>query len=535
MVRMQGAMKTLFRRILTGWILAFALTGGYWGMLLDAKERWNLYATRSDGWAFLVVTLAGGVLLGLGAFALERVLPRTKPLLAASLWWWLAIAFANNFPDLSKHLAVRAGWPWLDGVVWRVFIWTVGALGTAVVLVVPRLRHLACRGWHFMRCILWPIVFLLPLSAWRLPPHDAAFGRGLDFSRVPGNGRPAVVVLMFDMLGYELLFGEDGQVLPAYTNFAAFCGSADVYRAAESAGPSTSESIPGFIVQERLFDPPRTIRYAAARWLFTDGSGTVEPRDFSAQSLPALAKAAGGRAQAIGMHIPWDEILPEAWTATESLSIYTGNHGIHVFGQAPSFWTTVKEHLAWHFVFTSRSPLGAALKVAGIDDIKEAQGYDERASTVERAGRFLRESLSPGDFFFVHVDMPHFPYLMGPGGERLPPALYHDNHAGLAAQCEGTDWVLGRWMEDLAASPAGRGAWVIVTSDHGLHHASHPGPGKGRKSHVPFLVRRPGQTERRDIDAPADLTDLRHLLPDLPIFAGGEGTGGSGSAEEPAG
>lgn len=30
----------------------------------------------------------------------------------------------------------------------------------------------------------------------------------------------------------------------------------------------------------------------------------------------------------------------------------------------------------------------------------------------------------------------------------------------------------------------------------------------------------PGQTERHDVYGPADLTDLRHVLPDLPLFAG---------------
>jgi len=31
-------------------------------------------------------------------------------------------------------------------------------------------------------------------------------------------------------------------------------------------------------------------------------------------------------------------------------------------------------------------------------------------------------------------------------------------------------------------------------------------------------VRRPGQTARRDIAGPADLTDLRNVVPDLPLF-----------------
>jgi hypothetical protein len=515
-------MKTLFRRLLTGWVLAVALTGGYWGMMLAPVNRWSMYFTRLDFWALLALTLAGGTLLGLGAFAAERLFPRCKPLLAASFWAWFVLAFANNFPELRKTLVSATGWKWLTGPVWWLFLWTAGAIGMASALLFPRWRRATGRFWRSLRLLFWPVLFFVPFSLWRVCLPETVFGNGLDFSKVPGNGKPPVVVFMFDMLPYEGLFGEDGEVVPACTNFAAFCGTADVYHAAASAGTSTSESIPGFIVQKRF----RDMRCARDGWFYADGeNGRIAPADFAAQSLPALAKAGGGRAQAIGMNIPWDALLPGLWDADESMSIYIGRHGVHAFGEDFSFWTAAKDLLAWYFLFVSKSPLSAVLKLAGFDGITESQGWDERASTVARAGRFLRELLSPGDFFFVHVDLPHPPFVLGPGGARLPHALYHSDE-GLLAQVEGADWALGRWLEDLDASPAGRGAWVIVTSDHGLHNVRNPFPRKGAKDHVPFLVRRPGRTERRDIWEPADLPDLRHLLPDLPLWESSGENGG---------
>lgn len=508
-------MKTLFRRILTGWVLAFALTGGYWGMMLSPVNRWSMYFTRLEFWALLVLTLAGGTVLGGGAFALERLFPRVRPLLSASFWGWLAIALANNLPECHRNLAGRMGWRWLTGPVWWAAVWAAGALGMACTLLFPRWRRATVRAWRLLRLLFWPVVLFIPFSLWRVCLPETVFGNGPDFSRVPGNGKPAVVVFMFDMLGYEGLFGEDGEVLPAYASFASFHASADAYHAARGAGTSTSESIPGFIVRKRLDG----IRYTPSGWLYAEGAGTVSPEDSAAQSLPALARKAGGRAQAIGMNIPWDALLPGLWNANESMSIYIGRHGVHRFGAPSSFWTAAKDLLAWYFLFVSKSPASALLKLAGADGITEAQGWDERASTVERAGRLIRESLSPGDFLFVHVDMPHPPYVLGPGGKRLPRALYHSD-AGLLAQTAGADWALGRWLDDLASSPAGRGAWVIVTGDHGLHNVTSPSVRRGAKDHVPFLVRRPGQTERRDIFEPADLTDLETVLPDLPLFAG---------------
>jgi len=508
--------KTLARRLLSGIVLAFALTGGYWGMALTPVNRWAMYFSRLDFRALLFPTVAGGALLGLGAFAAEKLFPRAKPFLVASFWGWLALALANNFPALRGRIVGRTGWTWLTGPLWWSVVWGLGGLGTALALLSLRWRNGAARGWRLLRRVLWPVVLFVPFSVWRLPPLDAARGQGLDFSRVPGNGKPPVVVLMFDMLGYEELFDETGRVRPAYANFAAFSETADVFHAAESAGGETATSLPGFAVQSRLAGGARTLRYAFDDWLFSDGAETLRPKDFASQSLPTLARERGGRAQAIGMYVPWDILLPGVWSATESMALGYGNQGVHVFGQSPSFATALASHVSWYFLLVSKSPLSALAKLAGGDERTEALGYDERVSLVERAGRLFREALSPGDFVFVHVDLPHGPYIVGRNGIRLPRNLMSDEVAGLAAQTEAADWALGQWLGAIASSPAGREAWVVVTSDHNLHNPDYR---KGPTTHVPFLVHRPEQTARRDVAENADLTDLKHVLPDLPLFA----------------
>lgn len=506
-------MKTLAKRLLTGLVLAFALTGGYWGMAFIPMNRWGMYFTRLDFWAILSMTVAMGVVLGLGAFVLERLWPRSRTLLVASFWGWIAIAFANNYPDLHRRIARVLPCPWLTESVWLWSIWALGLAGVAGAVLFPRWRRVSAEAWRFLRRYLW-LLFLVPVLLWQLPTLEAAFGGGLDFGRVPGNGRPATVVLMFDMLGYEELFDEGGEVRPAYANFAAFCETADVYREASSVGFNTAVSIPGFIVQKRLPGKGRDVM-EMNDWAFTDGTNTFHARDCAAQSLPAAARAAGGRAQAIGTYIPWDSLLPGVWSATESMGDRYGNCGVHVFGKEPTLLTAAKEHFLWYFAWVSKSPLAALLQAAGLLDFASSQSYDKRISLLERTERILRGGLSPGDFFFVHVNMPHLPYLIGRGGARLPSYLHFDDVAGLAAQTEGADWFLGRLLEALAATPEGRGAWVVVTSDHNVSNHRYL---RGPKEHVPFLVHRPGQTERRDIVEPADLADLRHVLPDLPIF-----------------
>jgi hypothetical protein len=526
-----GGAKTLSKRLLTGWILAFALTGGYWGMALMPVNRWGMYFTRLDFWAILFLTGAMGTVLGLGAFILERLYPRARTLMVASFWMWAAIAFANNYPELHKTIANKMGWGWLTGPVWWGGIWALGGVGVAGALLFPGWRRASAGAWRFSRRYLWAL-FAVPFLVWRLPSLDAATGKGLDFGKVAGNGRPATVILMFDMLGYEELFDETGEVRPAYTNFAAFCERADVFHGASSAGIQTATSIPGFIVQKRLSTNGMDVHMGFGDWEFPDDADMVRARDFADQSLPVLAREAGGRAQAIGAYVPWDELLPGVWDATESMGDRYGDHGVHVYGRKPNFATAAKEHLLWYFSWISKSPLAALLKASGLTVFADAQGYDERVSLVARAGRLLREALSPGDFFFIHVDMPHNPFLVGRGGKSLPPSLHWNEVAGLVAQTEGADWALGEWMEILSATPEGRAAWIVVTSDHNLHKRRYL---RGPKNHVPFLVHRPGQTERRDIAEPADLTDLRHVVPDLPLFLGEgreAGASGSGTLEE---
>lgn len=518
----EAALKTLCKRLLTGWILAFALMGGYWGMALMPLNRWGMYFTRLDFWALLFLTVAMGTVLGLGAFVLEKLWPRIRPVLVASFWGWLAIAFANNYPELHKTIARIMGWHWLTGPVWWGIVWMIGGIGVACALFSPGWRRATAECWRFTRRFLW-LLFVVPVLVWRLPSLDAAAGDGLDFGRVAGNGRPATVVLMFDMMGYEALFDETGAVRPAYTNFAAFCGRADVFHSAASAGINTSVSVPGFILQKHLSENGWEVRLGFDDWGFPDGTNTVRMRDFAAQSLPALAREAGGRAQAIGTYVPWGEVLPGVWNATESMGDRYGNHGVHVFGEKPGFFTAVKEHCVWYFSWISKSPLAAVFKARGLTVFTDSLCYDDRTSLVRRAERLIREALSPGDFFFIHVGMPHDPFLVGDGGKRLPPSFHWDYVAGMAAQMEGADWALGKWLDALASTPAGRGAWIVVTSDHSLHKNYYL---KGPKNHVPFLVHHPGQTERCDIAGPADLTDLRHVVPGLPFF-GGEGDGES--------
>ena len=68
----------------------------------------------------------------------------------------------------------------------------------------------------------------------------------------------------------------------------------------------------------------------------------------------------------------------------------------------------------------------------------------------------------------------------------------------------------GRWDE----------SWVLVLSDHGPHFRDYSGTPAGKR-HVPFLLKAPGQTMRRDAFDPIRLVDLDQI-PGWPAAAPAE-------------
>jgi hypothetical protein len=139
---------------------------------------------------------------------------------------------------------------------------------------------------------------------------------------------------------------------------------------------------------------------------------------------------------------------------------------------------------------------------------------------------------------FVHVLLPHHPYVLSPWGgtspdmwtPRLVPKeadeasldfIYREIYAQQAMQIAAVDQTIGHLVDRLKQSGAWEEATVVITSDHGIDTTR---PGFGRTPHednadelyrVPMFIKAPGQTAGETRDDEASTVDVLPSLVDL--------------------
>src|SRR5690606_13160176 len=139
---------------------------------------------------------------------------------------------------------------------------------------------------------------------------------------------------------------------------------------------------------------------------------------------------------------------------------------------------------------------------------------------------------------FIHVTIPHYPYVLSPWGEgespttwmpdnikqeatKLPPVgdpayefAFRQVYALQAMQIGAVDRLIGETIDHLVSVGAWDDALVVVTSDHGID-ATYPGfirqeagDNLDELYRIPLFVKAPGQTEGEVRDDPASTVDV---------------------------
>jgi hypothetical protein len=106
-------------------------------------------------------------------------------------------------------------------------------------------------------------------------------------------------------------------------------------------------------------------------------------------------------------------------------------------------------------------------------------GYSEHTYTRPLFEGFLADITAVsarGAVFYLHLLLPHHPYVFGPDGGVHPPVYpggsgeraHADALRAYVAQARFADRLLGRFLDRLDAEGLADGAVIVVTSDHGL-------------------------------------------------------------------
>ena len=497
---------TFSRRLVASGVAVALLGGGYLGSVLDPYNRFYMLFARVDTAALILGLAAVALLAAAGLHGLARATAGRSDRWLAPWFYFLAVVAAFNFRPMLR-LALVPHAPWLSGPVYYLLIWTLGSLLTAAGYAWRRMEQGASAGWRYS-VYLWP---LLPILAgnllwaphWKIDdPRPSELG-----PRAEGSGPPVVVVIL-DMIGYEDAFTPAGQVRDELPHLAAFARTATVFHRARSPGDETGRSLPGLLLQEEVGIVE--LRRHEARWKPAAAPEVPARRaEEFARALPYAFARAGYRRVLIGYYLPYATLMPGAFDAVLTGSYY----GVALDADSGAGLGNAWLHQWVGFAGASKDPASAVAKQFGVLDALNGQYYRNLNAAVHAEGlRYFRDCLSPGDFAVLHLPVPHQPYVFAADGG--PSGCAGLDPAGYPGQLIYADGLFGEWMQALRDSGRWDESWVIMLSDHGPHFRDYAGTPDGKR-HVPFLVKAPGQTDRRDVREPIRLADFE-TIPGFP-------------------
>jgi len=292
-----------------------------------------------------------------------------------------------------------------------------------------------------------------------------------------------VLALLFDELSFSYLHDDTNQIREEYPAMRAFASQATNYLSVAAPGPETLVSMPSFLAARHL----RNIRVdrALMRELGEDG----EWIPFKADGMDALfptARRLGFRTEIAGYYLPYCDMLRGLVDVCQSLSFYNVSSADADFSLADPVLTTF---ILWPRQF----PLGL---------LKNPPFARLQRELVTHTAAFARRPM-PGNesvFRFVHFSVPHLPFVFDANGYDPPfNPLRLSPDTAYVRQIGYVDRLFGDIIDSRRADGTFDQTTIILLADHGFRSG-----GRERDAlHIPFIVKKAGQRERRDVTAPA--------------------------------
>lgn len=347
--------------------------------------------------------------------------------------------------------------------------------------------------------LLWQATYPAPLEPVTYPSPVAAT-TDVNAARLTGGTTPSggIYLFLFDEWSYERTF-RNGAALERYPNLAAFAASATVYHDAHAPGTKTEQSIPAMLYQTDL-----PVRIHQGRFGFA-GDGGFVPID-ELQSVFARLQPLGYREAVVGFSLPYRLWLGDHVDLCRSYCYYL--HGTDTSSRIAQHLTNV-----WYYspeTWTSRM----------------RKRYEKRAvhdliiSIIADAHRDVHAIIRnwpDRTFLFAHLHLPHPPAVVH--ADLAPRAAWQtiwadESVAGYENNLAAMDVMLGELVQALRDTGKFDDSVVVLTADHNWR--SDPDLTQEEKaqrlSHVPLLVKSPGQTDRRSVTRRFETCRLGELI-----------------------
>ncbi|HEX6423495.1 MAG TPA: sulfatase-like hydrolase/transferase [Acidimicrobiales bacterium] len=351
--------------------------------------------------------------------------------------------------------------------------------------------------------------------------------------KVPPLEGPVVVVVL-DEFPLTSLLRADGSINEVrYPNLAALADETTWFRNAASESGKTFVSVPSILTGLAAEDDQLPFLSDHPRNLFTlFGAGYPVTRYEVVTDLcpPDLCERPPGQplrqafddALVVYQHRLLPESLREGLPAVDQS---WGDFGHGIAGDAPVESTTI-----------ATTSTGRPDPMARVDELPDTdRGKGGQTAALHRQIDLIEPVPS---VHFVHVVLPHHPYLLTPWGGTLSDTLHPDDMpedpsdpgydfmyreltALQALQTGAVDQMIGHLVDRLESTGAWDDATLVLTSDHGVDISP---PGFSRQVtpdnvdeifRVPLFIKAPGQTEGEVRDDPASTIDILPSLVDI--------------------
>jgi hypothetical protein len=291
----------------------------------------------------------------------------------------------------------------------------------------------------------------------------------------------SVVALLFDELSFAYLY-DQGEVREEYPFLRRLSGTSTNYMAVRGPADETLVALPGYLAARQVHR------------VSIDGMGLNEVSDegeltpFRFHDSPALfatARRLGYQTEMAGYYLPYCNLLGDLVDECRSFSFYNASGVDEGFSPVNPIMTTL---IMWPRQF----PFGVA---------KHVPFARLQRGLVEELSAFARRPLASARpvFRFVHFSVPHLPFVFDEDGydPGINP-LRTSPDDGYRRQLRYVDRLLGTLVTEMERAGSFVGSTLVVLADHGFRF----GGLERDPLHIPFIVKRAGQTERRDVSGP---------------------------------
>ena len=345
--------------------------------------------------------------------------------------------------------------------------------------------------------VMSPFTLVLIVSVLRFDAWGTGSGAAGSEAPAPSSRAPALALIVFDGWSYARSVSGDivREELPAMKALARHSLS---FRQARSGYLDTRASLPALIYQADL-----GLEEHVPYW-DPDRSGRKMRAPEGASGIFSLAHQLGYSNRLVGYYLPYCELL-----RGELDTCFAQSHepkGDHLTGAVGLSILRNLRHL--------RDPIMPAVHQRVYRRVFSRHWFEMSHRVIDEAARVLSE-VGPGTLTFVHLPIPHWPFVFDRDGSYYGHTDGTDDERGPAdaasyiRSLEFSDRVLGKMIDSLEESEQFDDMTLIVTSDHAARTLDWSDSEPRR---VPLLIRLPGQKQGLSIESPISNNQLAPLI-----------------------